>query len=137
MAERLIIESVVSEYANSQSLSSEKIEFLSREFLRLVEEGDYTKDLGSPPEWVQNALGSWEYKNCTWGHCVCDVLAALGVAPEHDPLEAPYEFLGAESVWSEDEIRDMLQGEINDWDTLTGTERLKRFTNAIRRLRRP
>lgn len=82
-------------------------------------------------------MGSWEYKNCTWGYCVCDVLAALGVAPEHDPLEAPYEFLGAESVWSEDEIRDMLQGEINDWDALTGTERLKRFTNAIRRLRRP
>lgn len=137
MAERLTIESVVAEYANSQNLSSEKIEFLSRAFLRLVEEGDYTKALGPPPEWVQNALGSWEYKNCTWGHCVCDVLAALGVAPEHDPLEAPYEFLGAESVWSEDEIRDMLQGEINSWDALTGTERLKRFRNAIRHLRRP
>lgn len=137
MAKEYSVESVVAEFAKNKELSIDKVKFLSQVFIRLVKEGDFTTDLGTPPEWVQEALGSWEYKNCTWGHCVCDVLVALGVAPEHDPLEAPFEFLDAESIWSEDEIRDMLQGEINSWDALTGTERLKRFRNAIRRLRRP
>jgi hypothetical protein len=137
VAEQCSVQLVITEFAEGKELSLEKVKFLSQSFIRLVEEGDFTKELAPPPGWVQEALGSWKYKNCTWGHCVCDVLVALDEAPEHDPLEAPYEYLNAECVWSEKEIRDMLQDEINTLEALTVTERLKRFRNAIRHLQRP
>lgn len=136
MVEQLTIESVVTDYARNENLSKQKSDFLLSVFRRLMSEGDFTKDLGTPPEWVQEVTGSWEYKNCTWGHCVCDVLVALGLSTEDDPLEAPYEFLDAESIWTDEEIEAEIKQRFEEWDALTGTERLKRFRNSIKPLRR-
>ena len=103
MAEQMTIQSVVEDFARGENLPTQKRAFLVRTFKKLMAEGDFTKSLGAPPEWVIEVTGSWEYKNCTWGHCVCDVMVALNLSTEDDPLEAPYEFLGAESVWSDEE----------------------------------
>jgi len=134
MAEQMTIQSVVTEYAENKTLPEEKIKFLSDEFMRLVEEGDFTKDLGSPAQWIQEELGSWEYRNCTWGHCLCDVLVAVGEAPEHDPLEAPYEFLGAESVQTDEEIQMQYEEEYALWREETFPERIKSFREELNRL---
>lgn len=134
MAEQMTIQSVVTEYAENKSLSKKKIRFLSREFMRLVEEGDFTKDLGSPPQWIQDELGSWEYKNCTWGLCLCDVLVAIGEAPEYDPLEAPYELLGAESVRTDEETTEQYEEEYALWREQTFPERIKSFREELNRL---
>jgi hypothetical protein len=134
MVEQMTIQSVVTEYAENKSLSKEKIRFLSHEFMRLVEEGDFTKSFGSPPQWIQEELGSSEYKNCTWGHCVCDVLVAIGEAPEHDPLEAPYEFLGAESVRTDEEIAEQYEEEYALWREQTFPGRIKGFREELKRL---
>jgi hypothetical protein len=136
MADRLTIESVVADFVKDKQLCREKSDFLLAVFRRLKSEGDFTKDFGTPPGWIQDALGSWEYKNCTWGHCVCDVLVAMGLSTEDDPLEAPYEFLGAESIWTDEEIEAEVKQRFEDWDALTGAERLKRFRNTIKPLSR-
>lgn len=134
MADRLTIESVVADFVKDKQLSREKSDFLLAVFRRLKSEGDFTKDFGTPPKWIQDALGSWEYKNCTWGHCVCDVLVALGLSTEDDPLEAPYEFLEADSIWTDEEIEAEIKERFKDWDALTGPERLQRFRNTIKPL---
>jgi len=104
MVEQWSVESVVADFAINQGLPDEKIEFLVSEFRRLVKEGDFTKSLGSPPEWVREHTGGWEYKNCTWAHCACNVLAEVGASTEDDPLEAPFEFLDAQSIWTDAEV---------------------------------
>jgi hypothetical protein len=137
MVEQWSIESIVADFALNQWLPDEKIDFLVSVFRRLVKEGDFTRSLGAPPEWIQEHVGAWEYKNCTWGHCVCNVLVAVSVSTEDDPLEAPFEFLDAESIWSEEEVEAAYRQEFEEWSSLTQHERLKRYRNFIRALKRP
>lgn len=136
MVEQLTIESVVADFASDKKLSTEKSDFLISVFAQLIRKGDFTKDLGKPPEWIQEALGSWEYKNCTWGHCVCDVLAALNLSTEEDPLEAPFEYLDAESILTDEEIEAEFKHKFEEWDALTGTERLRCVRNSIKAIKR-
>ena len=136
MVEQLTVQSVVEDFARGEKLPTQKRAFLVRSFKKLMAEGDFTKSLGAPPEWVKEKIGSWEYKNCTWGHCVCDVLDALNIETEDDPLEAPYEFLGAESVWSDEDIKAQWQGEKEHWEALSAQERRKMYRNGIRALKR-
>ena len=136
MVEQMTIQSVVEDFARGEKLPTQKRAFLVRTFKKLMAEGDFTKSLGAPPEWVKEKIGSWEYKNCTWGHCVCDVLVALNIETEDDPLEAPYEFLGAESIFVDEESKRQLELELEKWNALPEDERLGFFDDVIKVLER-
>jgi hypothetical protein len=137
MVEQLCIQSVIADYARAGDLSDEKKEFLARTYNRFVEEGDFTKALGTPHVWIQEATDSVEYSNCTWAHCLCNVLVALGIDTEYDPLEAPYELFDAESSFVDEEEEAEQRREKEAWDALTEDERMEALEDCVRALESP
>lgn len=136
MAEQITIQSVVEDFARGENLPTQKRAFLVCTFKKLMVEGDVTKSLGAPPEWVIEETGSWKYKNCTWGHCVCDVMVALNLSTEDDPLEAPYEFLGAQSVLVDEEGELQLELQREQLKALPEEARSEFFGDIIKVLER-
>jgi hypothetical protein len=137
MAEQWSFQSVVTYFVRDGDLSAGKKEFHARTYQRLVEEGYISKEHGEPPEWIQAATGSWEYKNCTWAHCICNVLVALNVDVEDDPLEAPFEFLGAKSIFVDEEEEAEHRHEQEAWDALTEDERMEALQDCVKALESP
>jgi hypothetical protein len=134
MSEQLCIQSVIADFARDGDLSDEKKEFLAQTYNRLVEEGDFTKALGSPHVWIQEATDSVEYANCTWAHCLCNVLVALGIDVEYDPLEAPYELFDAESSLVDEEEEAEHRRQKEAWDALTEDERIEALKDCVKAL---
>jgi hypothetical protein len=137
MVEQLCIQSVIADYARDGDLSDEKKEFLASTYNRFVEEGDFTKALGTPHVWIQEATDSVEYGNCTWAHCLCNVLVALGIDTEYDPLEAPYELFDAESSFVDEEEEAEQRRQKETWDALTEDERMEALEDCVRALESP
>ena len=90
------IESVVTEFVETGELSRRKTAFLRSVYERLENEGDITKGIGAPPIEIQQELGGNRFRNCTWAHCLCLVLAEMTEDEESSEFaEACTEFLDA------------------------------------------
>ena len=139
MSEKWTIESVITDYMNREkgSLSRREKAFLTSVFERLVDEGDFTKESGKPPQWIIRQLQFEQVLFTTWGHCVCGVMVRENIDLEEDPYDAPTEYLDAEldmtpeerTYWAKRE-----KEETEKWNNLSEKEQRERLTLAMQKM---
>ena len=139
MSEQWTIESVITDYMKREkgSLSRREKAFLTSVFKRLVDEGDFTKESGKPPQWIIRQLQFEQVLFTTWGHCVCGVMDRENIDLEEDPYDAPTEYLDAEldmtpeerTYWAKRE-----KEETEKWNNLSEKEQRERLTLAMQEM---
>ena len=136
MSEKWTIESVITDYMNREkgSLSRREKAFLTSVIDRLVDQGDFTKDSGNPPQWIIRQLQFEKVLFTTWGHCVCGVMVREDIDLEEDPYDAPTEYLDAEldmppeerAYWARYE-----KEETEKWNKLSEKEQMERLVAVM------
>ena len=129
------IESVVTEFVEYGELSRRKTAFLRSVYERLENEGDITKDIGAPPIEIQQELGGDRFRNCTWAHCVCLVLAEMTEDEESSDFEeACTEFLDANWAHISPEQMAQYEREEAEYEALPEEEKMRRMQEAMSKI---
>jgi hypothetical protein len=130
------IQNVVESYVENGKLSRRQTAFLIQELERMCEsEVDYTANWESPPMNTQTILGGNEYRNCSWAHLACHVLAELEIETQSFyPYEAPTEELGAIPASLTPEREAELKAMEEEWNALSDEERQRLVLEAAKRI---
>lgn len=130
------IQHVVESYVVNSKLSRRQTAFLAQELERMChEKTDYTANWPAPPMEIQIELEGDDYKNCSWAHLACHVLARLDVETDRlYPDEAPIECLNAEPVWITPEREAELKVMEEEWNALPKEEQQRRILEMANRI---
>ena len=130
------IQNVVESYIENSKLSRRQTAFLLQELERMCnEKNDYTANWPSPPMDIQIELDGDQYRNCSWAHLACHVLAKKDAETDKlNPDEAPTEFLNAKPIWITAEREAELKGMEEEWNALSDEEQLRRMREMANRI---